>query len=323
MATGKWQAEQNQHDNCTKKSRKRMNTIGTYLKAQLDTRKLEEGIGPLLLFYSPLFESFRNMYISWLAAQGSYRGATQAFEALLAELSGDAIADWDVAILNVHKKKTDRYKALFPNLHGPFQKGNYESRTAAIRTLIAAIGDEAALRDVKGLIETFLSRFETARNLRQGLDGLVKSLSLNVEVERVKCADGMFYVQGALMKQFYNNRAQIGTFFDLENMRKSSAEEEIPEGGLVLTLAPLQTLEAGITFTADAVFLFINHGEGPLTIWVGGETPGEPLTPFVLAAGEEAEKPVSELGEAGSRFLYIQNNNPDLPGSVEIITIEE
>ena len=323
MATAKWLAEQNQHDNCTKKSRKRMNTIGTYLNAQLDARKLEEGIGPLYTFYNPLFVAFRNRYVAWIAAQGSHSGATLAFENMLAELSGEAIDDWEITILGIHKKKTDRYKALFPKFRIPFQSGTYESRTAAIRALLVAIGDEAALRDVKALIETFLSRFETARNLQQGLDGLVKSLSKQVEVERVNCADGMYYVQGALTKQFYKNRSQIGTFFDLENMRKTTAEEEIPVGGLVLTMAPGQTLEAGITFTPDAVLLFINHGEVPITIFVSGETPTEPDIPFVLAAGEEAEKAISELGAAGSRFLYIKNANPDLPGSIEIITIEE
>jgi hypothetical protein len=155
------------------------------------------------------------------------------------------------------------------------------------------------------------------------MEGLEASLGKQVEVERVNCADGMYYVQGALMQKFYKNRSQIGTFFDLVNIRKTSAEEDKPVGGLVLTLAPGQTLEAGFTFTPDAVLLLINHGEGPLTIFVGGETPEEPLTAFVLAAGEEAEKAVSELGAAGSRFLYIRNANPDLPGSIEIITVEE
>lgn len=300
-----------------------MNTIGSDLDSKLDARITEDGILALYTFFHPIFIAFRDIYVAWKAAGGTYQGATLAFQALLSELSGDAIDDWDIKIRNVHNKKSDRYKALMPNDRGPFQKGDYESRIAAIRTLLANIGDEEALRDVKTIIEAFLSRIETARNLQQGKEGLEASLSQQVEVQRVNCADGMYYVQGALMQKFYKNRSQIGTFFDLENIRKSTPEEEEPEGGLVLTLAPGQTLEAGITFTPDAVLLFINHGEGPITIFVSGETPTEPEVPFVLAAGEEAEKSVSELGAAGSRFLYIKNANPDLPGSIEIITIEE
>lgn len=54
---------------------------------------------------------------------------------------------------------------------------------------------------------------------------------------------------------------------------------------------------------------FLNLGEVPLTIFNGGDKPEVPANPFILPAG--------------SRYLYIKNDNPDLAGAVEIIGVTE
>ena len=67
--------------------------------------------------------------------------------------------------------------------------------------------------------------------------------------------------------------------------------------------------------------MIINHGEVPLTIFASGETPVVPDNTLVLPAGEEITIAVAELGPAGSRYIYIKNDNPDLAGVVEIIEV--
>jgi len=318
-----WKATSNQFDNCTKKSRKRMDTIGSDHHAKLDGRKAETGVLPLFTFFHPIYLAFQAIYTSWLSARGTYKGATGAVKLLWDELSTTAIDDWDVLIQNVHRKSTPRYTELFPTGRKPFQSGSYESRLSAVRALIATIGDEAALRDIKTSIETFLARLVAARDLQQGKESLVDSLSAKVETERVKCAQGMYYTLGGLMQIYYKTPSEIAAFYDMESIRKTTSEEEEPQGGLVLTIAPGQTLEAGFTFTADTVFLFTNTGEVPLSVFTGGETPEPPASPFELKPAEEVEKPVTELGDPANRYLYIRNSNPDLAGSIEIITVVE
>ncbi len=322
MATTTWQAASNQFDNCSKKSRKRMNTIGSDHHAKLDARKAEAGIGPLFTFFHPIYTLFLSIYTSWISAKGTYKGSTRAVALLWAELSSTAIEDWDIKIQTVHRQKSPRYTELLPNGRGPYQTGSYESRIAAIHALITAIGEEAALQDLKTIVTDFLTRLTTARDLQQGKESLSDSLSIKVEAERVKCAQGMYYTLGGLMQIHYQNTAELTAFYDLENIRKTTAEEDEPEGGLVLTLAPGQTLEAGITFTSDTVFLLINQGEVPLDVFTGGDKPVPPESPFELKPGTEVEKPASELGDPANRYLYIQNKNPDLAGSIEIITVE-
>jgi hypothetical protein len=151
--------------------------------------------------------------------------------------------------------------------------------------------------------------------------------------------------------QVYGTRHEITTLFDVvsdtsyyeidtvlnllrNNIRKDFSLPESKSGvfwvldlspftneGKVLKLSPGQTIEAGIPLKDDKKFFFLNHGEVPLTIFAGGDKPIVPENPFILPAGEEAEKSVTELGAPGSRYLYILNANPDLSGAVEIIEV--
>jgi hypothetical protein len=137
----------------------------------------------------------------------------------------------------------------------------------------------------------------------------------------VTACQALYAVQGKLMAKYNTNPEAIEAFFDLEVLRRTGHEEEEPAGGLALTVAPLHTLEAGIPDILDKTYLIINHGEVPLTIFASGETPVVPDNPLVLPAGEEITIAVADLGPAGSRYLYIKNDNPDLAGVVEIIEV--
>ena len=123
------------------------------------------------------------------------------------------------------------------------------------------------------------------------------------------------------MVKYNTNPKAAEAFFDVELLSSSSTEEDEPETGLVLTLAPGQTVEAGIGLTDRMVLSFTNHGEVPLSVWAGGDTPVPPGNLYALAAGAEAEVSIADLGPAGSRYLYIMNSNPDLPGAIEIIDV--
>ena len=107
----------------------------------------------------------------------------------------------------------------------------------------------------------------------------------------------------------------------MDNIRQTSKEEEEPAEPYILSIEPKETKEAEITFDDTTRFLFTNSGEVPLTIFTGSNIPEVPEKPFILEAGEEAEKLATELGEAENRHLYIINNNPDLAGSIEILVV--
>ena len=202
-----------------------------------------------------------------------------------------------------------------------FQEGEYEERIAAVKVLGSAIDSRAALADVKTEITDFGRQFEEARSLQQGHEGLAKKLSVDLETKRIEVCEALYWVQGRLMALFNKNPKAIEAFFDLETLRRSGHEEDEPEESLVLTVAPGQTVEAGIPLTDNKRLLFRSLGEVPLDLFAGGDKSAPPLNPVILPAGEEIEKLVTELGAPGSRYLYIHNSNPDFSGAVEIIEV--
>lgn len=316
-----WEPLENKFINGTNGSKKRMNTVCADTGDKLDFRKTETGIGPLNTYYKPFRTLFQTKYALWFSTNGTYKATTQTVERLKAELSGAKAKRWSVKVENHFIDDPDAYKAIFPNGRAPFQEGSYESRIIALQTLINALTGIDALRDTKTEVEAFLAQLQAARTLQQGKESMVEELSRQVEVERNNVGVALYYVLGGLMQIYSATPEAIAAFFDLETLRRSGAEEDEPEGGMLLTLAPGQTLEAGITITDQTVLLLTNHGEVPLSLWVGGDTPAPPQNLYTLAAGAEAEVTIADLGPLGSRYLYIMNANPDLAGAIEIIDV--
>jgi hypothetical protein len=314
-----WQAEQNQFDNCTKQSKKRMNIISSDHNAKLLAQIADHEILVLYDFFHPKYLSFTAKYSEWKLLKAAYKGATQATENLLKELASDKIENWDIRIQVVYRKGTPEYLALIPNGRKPFQSLAYELRLSAVETLISSIGDDVALVPLKTDVEAFYALIVAARDNQQGKEGLVDSLSVQLEQERVDCSQAMYYTLGGLMQKYYQNTELISGFYDMDNIRQTGKDEEEPAEPYILSIEPLETKEAGITFDDTTRFLFTNTGAVPLTIFTDGSTPEVPANPFILNAGEETEKLATELGEAENRYLYILNNNPDLSGSIEIL----
>ena len=251
--------------------------------------------------------------------KAAYKGATQAAKNLWDELRSDKIDNWDIRIQVVYRKGTPEYLALIPNGRKPFQSLAYELRLSAVETLISSIGDDLALAALKIDVEAFYALLVAARDNQQGKEGLVDGLSVELEQERVNCSQAMYYTLGGLMQKYYQNTELISGFYDMDNIRQTGKDEEEPAEPYILSIEPLETKEAGITFDDTTRFLFTNTGAVPLTIFTDGSTPEVPANPFILNAGEETEKLATELGEAENRYLYILNNNPDLSGSIEIL----
>ena len=316
-----WEPLENKFINGTRTSKKRMNTVCADTGDKIDFRKAEPGIGALNTYYQPKRVAFQSKYALWFSTSGTYRAATQTVERLLSDLSGTKAKRWDIKVQNQYIDDPDAYKAIFTNGRAPFQEGSYESRITALQALVNSLTGIDALRDTLTEVNTFLAQLQAARTLQQGKESMVEELSRQVEVERINVGVALYYVLGGLMQIYSATPDAIEAFFDLETLRRSGAEEDEPEEGLLLTLAPGQTLEAGIAITDNTVLMVTNHGEVPLSLWAGGDTPVPPGNLYTLAAGAEAEVAIADLGPLGSRYLYIMNANPDLAGAIEIIDV--
>ena len=318
-----WDAIKNTFLSALKGSFKRTNIVVVDTGDKLEARKTETGIGEINTYFIPFKTSFGTLYLEWKLTNNTYHSLTGTVETFRDQLTGSKIGRWDTIIKPSFLDDPNGYKNLFPKGHSIFQEGEYEERIAAVKALGSAIDSRAALADVKSEITDFGRQFEAARSLQQGHEGLVKKLSVDLETERIAVCEALYWVQGRLMALFNKNPKAIEAFFDLETLRRTGHEEDEPEESLVLTIAPGQTVEAGIPLTDNKRLLFRSLGEVPLDIFAGGDQSTPPLNPVVLPAGEEIEKLVTELGAPGSRYLYIHNANPDFSGAVEIIEVTE
>lgn len=316
-----WDAIKNTFLNALKGSFKRTNIVVIDTGDKLEARKNEPGIGEISTYFAPFKTSFGTLYLEWKLTNNTYHALTGTVQRMKKDLESTKIGRWDTVIKPAFLDDPEGYQALFPKGHSIFQDGGYEERIAAVKTLGMAIDSRTALADVKTEISDFGRQFEAARSLQQGKEGLAKKLSVDLELERIKACEALYWVQGMLMALFNKNPKAIEAFFDLETLRRLGKEEDEPEESLVLTIAPGQTVEAGIPLTDDKKFLFLNLGEVPVALFAGGDKPELPENPYMLPAGEEVEKRITELGAPGSRYLYIFNANPDLSGAVEIIDV--
>lgn len=317
-----WAPIGNVHDNSTKDSRKKMNSCTLFHDAALNARKDEPAILDLYNFYHPIHTAYHALYVSWNFAEGTYHGATRAVVLLWKELK-KSMKKWNIKIQDIYPDDTSRYEELFPNGRSVYSRLKYDEKITVLAAFIQAIGDDSNedMMNIKTLASELLIRIEAARSLQIGKKSEKDDLARRVEIARVNCAHGMYSTQGGLMRIYYEHPKLIEAFYDIETLRTPRKKEDKPKGGVVLTLAPGQTVEAGIPLTDDKIFLFLNLGEVPLALFAGGDKPDPPENPFILPAGEEIEKRVTELGAPGSRYLYILNSNPDLSGAVEIIEV--
>jgi hypothetical protein len=290
----------------------------------LNAAKDKPGILELYNFYHPIHTAYHALYVSWNTAEGTYHGSTRAVMLLWKELK-KSMKKWNIKIQDIYPDDTPRYEELFPNGRSVYSRLKYDERIAVLTAFIQVIGDDSNedMMTIKTLASELLVRIEAARSLQIGKQSEKSDLARRVEMARVKCAHGMYSTQGGLMRIYYEQPKLIEAFYEIETLRTPRTKEKKPKGGVVLTLAPSQAVEARIPLSDDKKLLFLNHGKVSLSIWAGGDKPEVPENPVILPSGEEVKKLVTELGAPGSRYLYIHNANPDLSGAVEIIEVVE
>ena len=316
MSTQTWSPTENQFDNGTKNSKKKMNIISSDHDS-----KLHAQIGnPLIAVLFSFFHAIRLMYLAkytqWKSTVAAYHGATVNFEQLIAQLSSTMIEDFDIRIQVLFKRGTAQYAALLPNFRIPFQSGEYDERITALGTLSESLTGIVVLAAVKTDVDAFLLQLTTARDQQQGLEGLKQTLSEEVELARVTIAQAMYYTLGGLMQIFSANSIQIANFYDLETLRGSISDTAdlifdgfIGSGQIVNVLNPTVTqYVAGVTLriknttTGPAIGgLYFYTAMSPTDGWSGiGQNlnPGQEATIILTAAEFRA-------------YFNVQNQGPN------------
>ena len=316
METQTWSPTENQFDNGTKNSKKKMNIISSDHDSKLHAQISNPLIAVLFSFFHAIRLMYLAKYTQWKSTVAAYHGATVNFEQLIAQLSSTMIEDFDIRIQVLFKRGTAQYAALLPNFRIPFQSGEYDERITALGTLSESLTGIVALAAVKTDVDAFLLQLTTARDQQQGLEGLKQTLSEEVELARVTIAQAMYYTLGGLMQIFSANSIQIANFYDLETLRGSISDTAdlifdgiIGSGQIVNVLNPTVTqYVAGVTLriknttTGPAIGgLYFYTAMSPTDGWSGiGQNlnPGQEATIILTAAEFRA-------------YFNVQNQGPN------------
>ena len=218
MATGRlWSALWNVFDNQTKGSFKRMLIAS---KDHLDKLRQMVITHPELQgelnFLLPHFIHFQETYAGADSNRMYYQSNTQLVEKMFADLSSYWIKKWDIAVQSHFLEGTVEYTMLLGDRRTPFQSGSYEERVSKIRSFASRLQDFPQLATIQAEVSQYATDIENARTKQQGYEYKESTYSNELEAARLRLAQAMFGVLGALQRRFWDNLETIETLYELQ-----------------------------------------------------------------------------------------------------------
>jgi hypothetical protein len=270
----------------------------------------------------PFHTTFVLVYDGRISAKAARKSATAAIKGLLNDLKKNKVPAWDVYIQTQFPKKSPGYIALLPLGRKTLNTGKMDQRIQELAAFITNCGETQNLRTIKTEAQTALTAINAARDLQQAKEGAIRNFAATIEAARVNLSKYLYRNICSLAAKFFENPKAVEAYFEFGHIRsRKTPKDDEPGNSFSVQIEPASTKEAGFAFAQTAKFYFYNYGEVPVTIYAGDKDAPEPEGAFVLEAGAEAEKPVTELGPAGSRYMYFVNHSDTTKAMMEVVLI--
>lgn len=260
--------------------------------------------------YHPLHIAFTDKYNKLHSAGGVQKGQSLNVRQQL-KLALDKLDIWDITIQLTHRKKSPRYKELFPRGHKPFRRGGLDSRINAFDVLSRTIGNEPALAALKAEIDASYQLLDNARDTQESAKGTRKQRSGNL---KTACRDimNMQYRNACwVADNFFDNRESMcNALFDLQALRDRRQRH------FTATLKAHSTKAVLVrTFIASDKLQLKLDSEGSVTFYLATVRGGINSTPVILLSNEDKEITVSEFGISDyskHRYLTVVNEGGEV-----------
>jgi hypothetical protein len=217
-----WHYAVNQFMNSTINSMKKAMRMSIYHYGFLKAKKIKYPGDPdwayLFNRYEPLHLAFLDAYNKWVAAGGLQGGDTLTVMEFLSKLASYVDA-WMVMALNHYIKKSARFKALFPRLRKPFNRGPVGDRLIGIKALSEVIGDDPNLVAMKADVDARHDELETALKSQEGKFFDTGTGSKDARKKKDACMKMMYGTTGFLMNKYMDKPELIIPFFEQEELR--------------------------------------------------------------------------------------------------------
>ena len=178
--------------------------------------------GMLYLYnrYHPLHVDFITGYANLESKGGAKQGNRQSVDELLVTSKDSLTEDWLPAILQIYKKKSARYKALFPKGMLPFNTKGIDARIAAYDTLSKNMGDDVALTAIKGEVDTVYANLLETRSTQSGAKTITKNTSNDLDTLRIAAMEMQYRNLGYIMDNYFDVKDTLCPMvFDLVTLR--------------------------------------------------------------------------------------------------------
>jgi hypothetical protein len=260
--------------------------------------------------YHPLHEAFTDKYNKLSSASGMQKGQSLNVKQQL-KLALEKLELWDITIQLIHRKKSPRYKELFPGGHKPFRRGGLDSRINAFDVLSRSIGNEIALATLKAEIDASYQLLDNARDTQESAKGTRKQRSGNL---KTTCRDimNMQYRNACwISDNFFDTRATLcNALFDLQTLRDKRQRH------FTATLKPHSTKPVLVrTFTPTDLLQLKLDSQGTVSFYLATTRGGINSNPLTLHNKEDKEIILTDFGVSDyskHRFLTVVNEGSEM-----------
>ncbi len=322
-----WSYLQNPFDNVTKRNLKKMLLMATdhfaKLKNEADT---DANIAQIYRDFAPVFKAFQDQYELSNNNKAVYEMHTQLFENKIAELSSTAIGEWDIEMQFIIGQKSPEYTMLMSKGRAIFQRGAYELRIDAVKSLATRLRNFPALSNLQQKVEVFGQEIERLRTEQQGVEKNESKYSDFLEDARQTLANSMQAIFGYLMYYYRGNIKLVENFYELKYLR-SNTSTNADDGEDVSTIvqtvqnriaaqATIEELVAQIEPTDEITIE--NTGDTTLEAWTSDNiNTAAPANSLVISANQNAIFIAQDISNGGTSKLMLLN--PDtVTGSFKV-----
>jgi hypothetical protein len=318
-----WHYLLNQFDNATIGSFRLMLTITNDHYAKLQAQQADPDILILLNRTDPVHQAFLDQWSTWKSSEGIYRGATDATEALLNQLSSTFARQWDTAIMGQFDLGTTEHTTLLPDGRTPFQQGTTDERVAAVKTLGLTLADFAPLAPLKLTVDGFHTTLKNARDGQQAKEQLADQARNDMETARKAIAVMQFRNLGSLMDKFGETPSNVANYFEVSLLQRKAGSTPPKEEEFIGTVGPMSTVNITSGIAAEASIILTNTGSVMLRFCAAPDaTTACMMDGIDLLPGAVIEAKGSDLDNPANTFINVTNNDPMTEGSynMEVIT---
>lgn len=315
--TSLWSYLQNPFDNVTKRNLKKMLLMATDHFAKLkDEANTDADISRIYQDFAPVFKNFQDLYEQSNTNKAIYEMHTQLLETKMADLSSTAIGQWDIEMQYLIGAKSPEYTMLMSKGRAIFQRGAYELRIDAVKSLASRLRTFPQLANLQQRVEQYGQELERIRTEQQGVEKNESKYSDLLEDARVELAQSMQAILGYLMYRYRGNVKLVENFYELKYLRSNtstSADDGENTNNVVKTaqntIAPAKTNEEldGFIQPTDEITIE-NTGDTSLEVWTTDDiNAAAPSNSLVVSANQAAVFIAQDISNGGTSKLALLN----------------